>query len=95
MVLGGVAEEVDDFHQFLFGLILARYVRKRHLGPFRVVLAGLASSEAEDILLAAAHLPTHQHDKAEEEQERKEAEKQAGPDRSGGCPAFDLDASGF
>jgi len=72
VILGGVAQEIDDFGQFLFGLFFSGHVSERHLWTLWIMLAGARAPEAEDILLAARHLAAHEHDQADDEQEWKQ-----------------------
>ena len=52
-VLVGLLEKVDDFFQFLAGIVLAGHVAEGHLGALGIVLPRLGAAETE----YAAHLP--------------------------------------
>ena len=82
VVLGRIAQEIDDLRQLLLGLFLAGDIGKRHLRSLRIVLSGPASPEPEDVLLTPRHLPTHEDDQAEEEQDRQETEEKTRQNRA-------------
>ena len=71
-----VAQEVDDLRQLLLGLFLAGDIGERHLRTLRVMLLGPRPAESEDILLTPRHLTTHEHDQADDEQERQGRDEQ-------------------
>ena len=82
VVLGRVAQEVDDFGQLLLGLLFAGNIGKGDLRSLRIVEARAAAAEAEDVLLAARHLAAHEDDQRDDEDDRQEVDQQAGQDRT-------------
>ena len=82
VVFGGVAQEVDDLGQLLLGFFLAR--PRPRTSPVAVPghVAAPWSGQSQRRSAAAGHLPAHEDDQSDDEQERQEADQQAGPNRA-------------
>ncbi|MDF3015537.1 MAG: hypothetical protein K0R44_762 [Thermomicrobiales bacterium] len=91
MIFRRVAQEINNLGQLLLGLILAGDVGERYLRTLRVMLLGPRPAESEDILLTPRHLTTHEHDQADDEQERQEGDEQSRKQR--GAIGFPLDCN--
>jgi hypothetical protein len=76
VILGRIPQEIDNLSQFLLGFFLTGDVGECHLRPLWIVLLRPRTAKAEDVLLAPRHLPAHEHDQTDDEQERQERDKQ-------------------
>ena len=74
--MDGLRQEVDDLGQLKLGLVLTGNIGEGDLWPLRIMLARLAATEAEHVLLTTAHRASHEQDQPEEQQQRHEIDEQ-------------------
>ena len=70
-----VLEELDDFLEFLFGLVHSRHIVEGNGGAVEGQHPGPAASEAEGLVVASLGLAHHEQDQAAEEDQRQEVKQ--------------------